>query len=73
MTMAERFERVSKYLVGLWRFRERREQSKWAATYFVNGKYYDIYPAKTVEKALDLVYSNIKRMRKLKNVKTYQR
>lgn len=64
MTLETKFNRVSSCLVGLWRFRERREDKKWAATYFYKGKYHDIYPVATVEKALDIVYANLQKMRK---------
>lgn len=64
MTLDQKFKRVSRNLVGLWRFKERREDKKWAATYFFKNHYHDIYPVATIEKALDIVYANISKMRK---------
>lgn len=61
--LEEKFKRVSKQLVGVWRFKERTEDKKWAATYFFKGKYHDIYPVDTIEKALDIVYRNVIKMR----------
>lgn len=63
MTLEDKFKRVSKNIVGVWRFRERKEQKKWAATYFFKGKYHDIYPVETIEKALDIVYGNLVKLR----------
>lgn len=63
LTLENRFKRVSKHLVGVWRFKERNEYQKWAATYFFKGKYHDIYPVETIEKALDIVYRNIVKMK----------
>lgn len=65
--LESKFERVENHLVGIWRFRERKEKKKWAATYFVSGNYYDIYPVATIEKALDLVHSNIMRIKNNKS------
>ncbi len=63
VTLEAKFKRVSKNLVGLWRFKERREDKKWAATYFYKGLYHDIYPVATIEKALDTVYANLRNLR----------
>lgn len=64
MNLEQRFERVSENLIGVWKFRERKEKKKWAATYCFDSRYYDIYPVATIEKALDIVYGNLVKMRK---------
>ena len=60
-SLQDRFERVSDILIGVWRFRRRGKPEGWCTTYCVNGNYYDTYPSKTIEKALDKVYKNSRR------------
>lgn len=56
-------------VIGLWRFREVGKPRMWAATFAVNGHYYDTLGHRTPEKCVMMVTRKLKLLeRKAKNV-----
>jgi len=64
ISLKDRFKRVEDVLIGVWRFRNHNKVKSWCATYQVRGNYYDTYPCKTLESALDKTFKNYKGMRR---------
>ena len=56
MTFEEKFDRVEPILIGLWRFRTPSKKIEWAATWAYRAVFYDTYPQKTKDEALDIVW-----------------
>lgn len=64
LLLEDRFKRVEKHLIGLWRFRQRGKKSLWCATFVFQGFYYDIPGKQTPGAALDAVYRELCALRK---------
>lgn len=58
MTFEKKFNRVKKILVGLWRFRDPDKGLLWAGTWTHRAVFYDTWPQKTPEDALEIVYND---------------
>ena len=56
LTLEQRFKRVEKNLIGVWRFRRFGKKEGWCATYCIKGNYYDTFPSQSLEQTLDKVY-----------------
>ena len=63
LTLEDRLNRVATHLVGLWRFRKAGEPVRWCCTYIYDGCYYDTWPKKTPNEALDTVHRTLQQMR----------
>jgi hypothetical protein len=65
-TLEDRFARVEKHLIGLWRFRPLDEAPEWCCTFLYRGRYYDTHGESTIAEALDDVYNQLQQLRKRK-------
>lgn len=71
ISLDDQLERVKRYLIGIWLFREPNKKPKWCGTFAYRGHYYDVSgrkdamsAAKAVEKAVkDLARKKKKRKR----------
>jgi len=73
LTLEDRFARVEKFLIGLWRFRPVEESAQWCCTFLYRGKYYDTHGKATAEQALDEVHKKLQQLRKGKKPKGFLR
>lgn len=64
MNLEKKWDRVQEWIIGIWRFRQKGKPIRWAATYCFDGCYYDIWPVKTQNMALDIVFRTIQKMKK---------
>ena len=59
MTLSTRLLRVQPVLIGLWRFHHAGwKHPQWCCTWRHRGSYYDTFPRKTPDAALDAVWRN---------------
>jgi hypothetical protein len=66
MTLKNKFSKVEKHLIGLWKFREYNKPDKWCATFHINGFYYDIEGNKDIDETIELLYKKIQYIKKRK-------
>ena len=53
------FGMAEPHLIGVWKFQERGESPKWAATVLVDGSYFDVAPSDTIGQTLQKVLSEV--------------
>lgn len=51
-------------VIGLWRFREVGKPRRWAATFAVDGLYYDTLGHRSIDACVAAVQQQLKRLRK---------
>ena len=62
-----KFNRVKKVLVGLWRFKDPDKKNLlWAASWTYGGVFYDTYPQDSPEEALETVWKKWNEIKKRK-------
>ena len=74
MLLEKILERVSPVLIGLWRFRyHKHSQGMWCCTWRYRGLYYDTYPRKKPEDALNAVWRNWQEVKRRKKTPVRRR